>query len=51
MRTDQNIIDLLKDEQKPDIEEISYAYLGTTVKSKVESSYTIIKNLGKGTFG
>ena len=29
----------------------SYHYLGTTVEEKVYSTYSLIKDLGKGTFG
>lgn len=39
--------DLLDD----DSESKSYHYLGTTVEEKIYSTYTIVKDLGKGTFG
>lgn len=30
---------------------VNYHYLGTTVKEKIHSTYTIVSDLGKGTFG
>ena len=30
---------------------VNYHYLGTTVKEKIKDTYTMVKDLGKGTFG
>jgi len=49
MREEDNIMNLLNDDLNNS--QISYAYLGTTVKEKLTQTYTIIKRLGKGTFG
>lgn len=50
----QRMTDLLNDDALTDIstsQVVNYHYLGTTVKDKILDTYTIVKDLGKGTFG
>ena len=50
----QKMTELLNDDALTDLassQVVNYHYLGTTVKEKIDETYKIIKDLGKGTFG